>query len=315
MADNEEGEGTTSRGNEWEVVSLTASAYAAAPGPEHVDENVNDNGNTVEGDAAGTSQALFMSRHFVFPPSEHENLPLEVENSEVQNIQGVEDVIPEQAAKEGDKLGTKAEDDWNTEGLTVPDEFSGVQMFDARKDDGLSITAANFEDTNMQGLNVTGKEHNIYSAPDLSSFNTERAVTGSSIYDENPVLSEETEPALGVLELDPLHSPKSSEGDNHVKPELPCEAWWKRGAASLYAQAKEANAIWSIFIAAAVMGLVIIGQHWQQERWQVLQLKWQLTVNDEKTGKMLGPLARLKDVIVGGNRRGSVLTAGSSTER
>lgn len=37
MADNEEGEATTSRGNEWEVVSLTASAYAAAPGPKGIE--------------------------------------------------------------------------------------------------------------------------------------------------------------------------------------------------------------------------------------------------------------------------------------
>ena len=77
MADNEEGEENTSRGAEWEVVSLTASTYAAAPGPEEVELKDDENGNTYgEDGAAETSRAMFMSGHFVFPPSLHENLPL-----------------------------------------------------------------------------------------------------------------------------------------------------------------------------------------------------------------------------------------------
>ncbi|KAE8697589.1 Origin recognition complex protein 5 [Hibiscus syriacus] len=37
MADNGEEKENIPRGNEWEVVSLTASAYAAAPGPKEVE--------------------------------------------------------------------------------------------------------------------------------------------------------------------------------------------------------------------------------------------------------------------------------------
>jgi hypothetical protein len=29
------------------------------------------------------------------------------------------------------------------------------------------------------------------------------------------------------------------------------------------------------------MGIVILGQRWQQERWQALQLKWQASINNE----------------------------------
>jgi len=29
------------------------------------------------------------------------------------------------------------------------------------------------------------------------------------------------------------------------------------------------------------MGLVLLGQRWQQERWQALQLKWQISINHE----------------------------------
>jgi len=76
MSDNDKDaqEGGATRGADWEVVTLTASAYAAAPGP---------GGGPVaeeEGKGLGTassSENLLMSDHFVFPPSEHENLPIE----------------------------------------------------------------------------------------------------------------------------------------------------------------------------------------------------------------------------------------------
>ncbi|KAL0775688.1 hypothetical protein Bca101_040840 [Brassica carinata] len=54
--------------NEWEVVSLTSSAYAASPpGPYNSRDAYY---------GAENSRGLFMSDHFVFPPSQHENLPL-----------------------------------------------------------------------------------------------------------------------------------------------------------------------------------------------------------------------------------------------
>ncbi|CBI40392.3 unnamed protein product, partial [Vitis vinifera] len=242
MADNEEGEETTSRGNEWEVVSLTASAYAAAPGPKGIEMSDDGKSNTFKGNEAETSHAMFLSGHFVFPPSQHENLPLEPDDTEIHNEHGSEDVIPE----------------------------SNVEK----------------EGTALKGLNLVDKEPDIYSAAKFSSLHSEPTIGGSTTYDGNTVIPDLVEP-----------------------PEL---AWWKRRAASFYGHAKEANAFWSIFIAAAVMGLVILGQRWQHERWQVLQLKWQFGVNDEKMGRMLGPIIRLKDVIVGGNRRGSFIR-GSST--
>lgn len=49
----------------------------------------------------------------------------------------------------------------------------------------------------------------------------------------------------------------------------------------MYIRTREANAMWSLFFAAAVTGLVVLGQRWQQERWQVLQLKWQSSISSE----------------------------------
>ncbi|KAJ6320337.1 hypothetical protein OIU78_015681 [Salix suchowensis] len=181
------------------------------------------------------------------------------------------------------------------------------------------------------------KEQIIYSTAALTSFHSETALGGSTTYGENLGISEVNEPSERGLDF-PTDVPFSPKGAKDA--DLPSNAWWKRRAASLYAHAKEANTFWSIFVAAAVMGIVILGQRWQQERWQALQLKWQASINNEalrfqvisvafivhfsslfaaifhclKTGRLQGPITRLKDVIVGGNRRGSFIRGSSSSD-
>ncbi|KAK9279584.1 hypothetical protein L1049_013263 [Liquidambar formosana] len=316
MADNEEGGETTSRGNEWEVVSLTASAYAAAPGPKDIELNEDDKGNTSSEGEAETSRAMFMSGHFVFPPSQHENLPVESANIEIHNEQGGEDVVSELNVEEGGRSDRKDEENWDIKGLDVSEEFPGIQFFD-EKGSRLTIHGAEFDEgTTLQGLNLDDKEHNIYSAATFSPFHSETTIGGSTAYDENMFMPESIEPSERGSDLPADQSPNPTKDDKYEGPDLPCEAWWKRRAAKLYSHAKEANTFWSIFIAAAVMGLVIIGQRWQQERWQVLQLKWQFSVKDERMGRMLGPIYRFKDVIVGGShRRGSFIRGSASNDR
>lgn len=59
MSDNEKGvEGSTSREPDWDMLSLSSSTYT---------------------EKESATESLFMSGHFVFPPSEHENLPIEPE--------------------------------------------------------------------------------------------------------------------------------------------------------------------------------------------------------------------------------------------
>ncbi|KAK2992630.1 hypothetical protein RJ640_023940 [Escallonia rubra] len=315
MADKEEGEEPTHRGNEWEVVSLTASAYAAAPGPKQVDLNDDDKGNPAEEDKGETSQAMFLSGHFVFPPSQHENLPLEPETTEINNEQGGEDALLELDVGKGGMSDTKDEENWNIKGLNMSDDFPGTPFFD-EKDSSLAISGSEFEEGPLEGLNLVDDEQSIYRTGKFSSFHSEVIMGGETTVEENSPTNEPIEPSDQLLDSDVPNVPKSTDEDKYYGSDRPCEAWWKRQAASLYAHAKEANAFWSIFIATAVMGLVILGQHWQQERWQVLQLKWQSGVKDERMGRMLGPIARLKDVIVGGNGRGSFIRgSGTSAER
>ncbi|KAL0671933.1 hypothetical protein Bca4012_034637 [Brassica carinata] len=193
--------------NEWEVVSLTSSAYAASPpGPYNSRDAYY---------GAENSRGLFMSDHFVFPPSQHENLPL-----------------VEEEKKDGQGL-----------------------MLEAH-----------------QGLS----DKNIYGEPALSS-------SQHMVYEHELTDSEPNEYA--DKDLDPLGLEKD-----------------------------EANAVWSLFFAAAVTGLVVLGQRWQQERWQVLQLNWQSSITSEKLSRVLEPLSRLKDVIVRGNPRASLLRSGTSSE-
>ncbi|XVF80090.1 hypothetical protein PTKIN_Ptkin15bG0042400 [Pterospermum kingtungense] len=305
MADNDVEENTP-RGNEWEVVSLTASTFAAAPGPKEVEIKDDSKGDSYEEEVAETSHALFMSGHFVFPPSEHENLPVEPDDSS-EHVG--KDVVPGSGV-EGGRSRTKEEEDWTLKGLNVNDDFPGMQFFDKKK-------GAEFEEgTTLQGLDLINKEQSLYGSATFSSFQTEGALGVSTTYGEDTTVSElieASEQGLG-FSADTPHSPKPLQDDKCDGSDLPCEAWWKRRAVSLYTHAKEANAVWSIFVAAAVMGLVVLGQRWQQERWQALQLKWQFSFNNEKTGWVLGSISRLKDVIVGGQRRGSFVRVSSPSD-
>jgi len=127
----------------------------------------------------------------------------------------------------------------------------------------------------------------------LSSFSG-----SSAAYDVSAVVNDLVEASDGMISPSYLRSqaPKSVKKDEDDDSALPCGAWWKRGVDSLCAHAKETSAFWSIFVAAAVMGLVVLGQ------------RWHLSVGSEKSGRFL---PRLKDVIVGGSRRGTYITAGS----
>ncbi|XP_027349081.1 ATG8-interacting protein 1 [Abrus precatorius] len=311
MANNEDGSEKTSRGNEWEVVSLTASTYAAAPGPDEVESKDDGKEDVYAQDEAETSRALFMSDHFVFPPSQHENLPLEPDYSEIHDESGNKDVASEETHEEVTVPSGKDEENMTLAGL---EEFDGMQYFD-EKINRLSVQGKQFEEgTTLPGFGLTEKGESMYDPTKYTSFHGETTIGGVTAYDESIVDPETTELAEQGSNISPdlSLSKNSSKDDKYSPSDLPCGAWWKRRAASLYAHAKEANAFWSVFIAATVMGLVMLGQRWQQER--ALQLKWQISLNDEARNKVLAPIFRLKDVIVGGHRRGSLIRGSTSGE-
>ncbi|KAL0720665.1 hypothetical protein Bca4012_035264 [Brassica carinata] len=218
------------RGNEWEVVSLTSSAYAASPGPYNFDSR----------DAAR---------------NQHEDLPLDDDDDEP--------VLQE--------VGSKDE-----QSLYGDEPALG---------------------TSRQYVESVGSESAMYEHGLIDSEPNESAEGGLD------VRSDTAEDTLG-LEKD----------GKKARHDLPCEAWWRRRAVSIYIRTREANAMWSLFFAAAVTGLVVLGQRWQQERWQVLQLKWHSSISSEKLSRVLEPLSRLKGVIVRGNPQASLVRSGTSSE-
>ncbi|CAI9757072.1 unnamed protein product [Fraxinus pennsylvanica] len=283
MADNEDRTETAPKGNEWEVVSLTESAYAAAPGPKQVDSSEDSQGNSVGESEAETSRAMFMSGHFLFTQSQHENLPLEPVHDEIRNEKGDEGDLPYLIAEEKGKLDVKDEEKMSIEELTS-DEFPGVQDFD-EKDNRLSVGGADLQKD-------MDREQFISGSAEFSAFHNISNMGRSYTVEEDAMTDDMAEPFEHALNSSSSSFQKPVEENKYDGADLPCEAWWKRQALSLYVHAKEANTFWSIIIATAVAGLVIIGHKWQQERWQVLQLRRQFSINDEKMGRILGPISR-----------------------
>ncbi|XP_042029334.1 ATG8-interacting protein 1-like [Salvia splendens] len=308
MADNEEAKEIGSRGNEWEVVSLTASAYAAAPGPEPVDSS-EDSVTKLDKHEGETSNAMFMSGHFVFPPNQHENLPIEPEFSEVDSEKGGEDDVSQLGIEDRVKSDPKDEDSATIEEL-MTEEFPGIQVLDI-KGSTLSLGGADL------GKDMAfDKAQSIYTPSEFSLFNSETTIGISNNSGDGAGTDDSIEPLDGYV--DPADLPnfqKAKEGGKYDDADLPCEAWWKRRALSVYAHAKEANTVWSIFLAAAVMGLVIISHQWQHERWQILHQRLQFGINDEKMSRLLAPISRFKDVVIGGHRRGSLIRGSASSDR
>ncbi|CAN6809237.1 unnamed protein product [Brassica oleracea] len=269
MADKEEassGGDNATRGTDWEVVSLTASAYAASPGPKPVDDDVTTPPYEAE---TTTSHPLYMSRHFAFPPSEEQH----------------QTDIPSEKKK-------------------MDSEFSIEQ--ETGKEDGGGLT--------LKGLDLAKDDDD---SDEFDFFQEGKGKSNIYVQDER---------AFGGEHSDPIHqqtdvAPPELEEEHHqvaaaANSPPPCEPWWKRSAASLISQAKETNTVWSIFIAAAaVMGVVVLGQRWQHDRWQVLQLNWESTIGNEKAaGRLMGPISRLKQAFVGGQRRDSFIRASSQND-
>lgn len=59
------------------------------------------------------------------------------------------------------------------------------------------------------------------------------------------------------------------------------EIWWNKQAALRGVHGRQASTYWSIALAAAMMGLIILGHVWQYERRQYQQLQLRLCLEEE----------------------------------
>ncbi|CAA7399005.1 unnamed protein product [Spirodela intermedia] len=290
-----EGEETSSRGVDWEVVSLTASAYAAAPGNEGTSFVGGSKDRDFDGDDSGYARAMFMSGHFVFPPSAHENLPLEPDNNEILNRSQLEDadIIQEEADvidKDGDKISTG-------KGLSKNDNLHAIQFSDMSERLSVSGVMPEEDMATLQGYKLDEEGRRMCSHPGCTEGETDEG--GSVQFDDGNDIaaSDDSSSKSSGFSSKPLnHSKYSGSG-------IPCESWWKRRAAALYAHAKEAGTLWSLCAAAALMGLVILGQRWHQERWQIHHFNSRFSINEERISRILAPVSRFKYAIAGGGHR------------
>ncbi|URD83408.1 hypothetical protein MUK42_05398, partial [Musa troglodytarum] len=271
MADDGKEEKVSSRGADWEVVSLTASAYAAEPGLPEFDptSESKEKENMIERES---SAALFMSGHFVFPPSEHESLPIEPDTSK---IHGESTMI----------AGDNGTDDSGREKLqTESDDVQyGIEFSEGNR---ISFPDMGFEEgKGTHSLNLVGVEQDIFADPHSVDIHSEAHKSSTK--------SEAEEPS--DVNMESPHDHANPGGDEIDESNLPCQAWWKRPAASLCKQAKGAGTFWSVVVAAAIMGIIIVGQRWHKD-------KWRFSINDERMSRTMRSIGRFKDVLVGGHQ-------------
>ncbi|KAL1546269.1 ATG8-interacting protein 2-like [Salvia divinorum] len=298
MSENNKRDEISQKGNDWEVVALTESAYAAAPGPKNILDN-SDN-NLSGDDDSETARAMFMSGHFGLSPNVLENFPLEPEYKEKYSVVGHDQDFHQVTEQQGSKSDLKQDESLNIEGL-ISDEFSGVPQFDKKYSSDLGDVASS---------NLVDKEQSVYTTG-KSSYDDAVAAGMPLIADEGMGPAEEFE-SLDDAAKSKVH--KHVEEDKFSEPtDLPCDAWWRIRAASLYGHAKNSNPYWSLVVAAAVIGLVIIGRRWQRDRPQFFQLKSQLTIDNKEAHWIPSTVGRVKGVNIGG-RHSSYIGLSSVTE-
>lgn len=275
MADVEKGEDTSIHRADWEVVSLTASAYAASPGPKPFDPPV-ESKEEINKEEQVSSAEMVVSNHFVFPPHEHKNLMIELDCSEIHDELGSKSVNPAEVELSG--LIKLDEDVWK---LKCDGGMQGIEFFEKGRD--LTDHEIEYgEDKALEEMTMTGKEPDIYIDPTSSAYHAKTGISQSVLYNEsysdNSELSDLSHNYL--YPSDGTSASKLCEEHKFNEPGLPCKAWWKRHAMSIYNHSKGACRFWSVFVAAAVMGFAVLGQRWQREKLQLQQLKW-FAISDE----------------------------------
>lgn len=279
------------RGTDWEVVSLTASAYAASPGSKGVEPLDQYDGVKFDRDEHATSDAMFMSGHFVFPPNEHENLPIDPVCTEIcRELEEQELDLAEE--ENGDGTDEASPENWKSKSS---DDVHRIECFEKGK--GASVVDVEFgESKALHGMTLVGKDQVMYEAPELGSFDAEANVRQSVLCGYSSDIPETDDPSEKVTPVEYTDTLKSVDDSKFGGSGLPCEAWWKRHTLPLYSHSKEANKLWSVVFAAAVVGLVIWGYRWRREKLQLQQLKLQSIINREMMSEMEGSLSRRKDI-------------------
>ncbi|XP_037454558.1 ATG8-interacting protein 1-like isoform X1 [Triticum dicoccoides] len=293
MEPDQSGTGQTSpRGNDWEVVQLTASNYASAPGPARTEPSDEESEGQVYGAEGGDSAAaaLLMSGHFSVPQNEAENLLMgsdtSIEQQEARSSQYAVSDKGDDDDREEDRQEKLKDDDLDRNPSF--DKGKSLSSVDVEPDDGSEL---------HRGSPV-GKDPVTFSSSGYSATDTEKEATESA--------KEETEEERTLQNIEPVtDSSNVVVSGEESKPDgsgAPRNVWWQKQLISLYRSAKESNKLWPIVVAAAaLMGMAYFRRRWQKGKLQLQQVKLQPASSKERINQATVPLNRIKDILVAGN--------------
>ncbi|EEE58064.1 hypothetical protein OsJ_08918 [Oryza sativa Japonica Group] len=292
-------EQTSPRGNDWEVVQLTASTYASAPGPRMSEpsDEAEVKGYDTKGD--DSAAALLMSGHFSVSPSEVESLLRGTDGKEHQKELSGQDAV----SAEGDD--EKFQDTCEHK---LKDDLHWIPSFDKGKN--LSLVDMEF-DKAFQGMGLVGEEPLGFSSSRYNPIdaNNEKKTEEPTVQNVNRV-------------IDSSKVVASSEQNKPDDSEFPHEASWKKQLLSLYKNVRKSNKFWPIVVATALVGVTCFWRRWQKGKLQHQPVKLYPSSNEDrgrpryligkyavvfpptnmkKINQAVGPLNRIKDILVANN--------------
>uniref|UniRef100_A0A0D9WY13 Uncharacterized protein n=1 Tax=Leersia perrieri TaxID=77586 RepID=A0A0D9WY13_9ORYZ len=225
--------------NKLDMLSMASSVYAAPLFQSGRDSVYVPESGCVANSQEGPYPGLFISDGFVFPPSEHENLPIESEFAKSNNNCD---------GQEGSCAGNI--DEGSKEPVKEVDDRSG---------------------------------ENLCATSDLQSANE-----------------------TTVPNLEPPEEHADQGKDNTTcKCDLPCEGWWKRKSNCLSHRVKGMTTVCTIVAAGALMGAVIMGQRWHQDK--VHLHHFQFSIGSEGVSRIVGIFSRCKEALPGSQQLWSLL--------
>lgn len=203
----------------------------------------------------------------VFTVSLDSNL-MEPEENEHEDVSG--DVSGTQNGDED--VGTESAEQ-SSQGLSQVQELSTLQFNPSQSDSNTDWNDMQESDLRPQQTDHEGGELAIVPDPETLG---------------------ERDNTQDAMEL-PTSNRRALNSSNRRRRGLLCASWLRRQLALWQAQLRKANTLWSLALAAAVMGILILGRGWRRLQAQNRILRLQLQAKDKKITQLMFQLIQLKE--------------------
>ncbi|KAM0931620.1 hypothetical protein ACQ4PT_000225 [Festuca glaucescens] len=258
---------TSPRGNDWEVVQLTASNYASTPGLARSEPSDEESAGHVYGTKGDDSAAaaLMMSGHFSVPRNEADNLLMEAGSTERQEARGSQYAVSDTGDDDRDE--EKLIDD-GLDRISSLDKGKSLSSVDMEPDDGNTSRGVSLSTEDTVMFSSSGHPATVVAEKELSWSATVSKTTEEKT--EDPTL-QNVDTVTGSSKV--VASGEESRPDGSGGPR---GAWWQKQIISLYKSARESNKFWPIIVAgAALMGMAYFRRRWLKGKLHLQQVKLQ----------------------------------------